>query len=241
MNNHTIIDGLTANTPVLAYKTDIKGWIMEIKGAGLDLMGTNEEKLKDKKIEAVFPESKDGVAKGVAGEVKFTTKGKGWEMEHYLYPDNTTSGGIIGYAFKKGLMYDRLGTCHVPMPNFFCTTQTNQNMPYDEYLADRIRNAFKAKKAHFEEKKMMGGICFMVDDKMCAGVVKDQLMARIDPDIYEEVLAKKGCREMDFTKRPMKGFVFVDPIGTDMDSDLEYWIQQCLDFNPKAKSSKKKK
>ncbi len=66
-------------------------------------------------------------------------------------------------------------------------------------------------------------------------------MARIDPDIYENVLSKKGCREMDFTGRPMKGYVFVSAEGIDKDKDLENWIQFCLDFNPKAKSSKKKK
>jgi len=80
----------------------------------------------------------------------------------------------------------------------------------------------------------------MVDDKMCAGVIKDKMMARIAPEIYEESLSKKGCHEMDFTKRPMKGFVFVEPEGTDLDNDLEYWVDLCLEFNPRAKSSKKR-
>jgi len=85
---------------------------------------------------------------------------------------------------------------------------------------------------------MMGGLCYMVDDKMCIGVVKNNLMARIDPDIYEEALTKKGCKEMDFTGRSMKGFVFVEPRGVDLDEDLDYWVELCLDFNPLAKSSK---
>ena len=80
----------------------------------------------------------------------------------------------------------------------------------------------------------------MVGGKMCMGVEKDKLMARIDPEFYNSALEKNGCHEMNFTGRPMKGFVFVDPHGIDMDKDLEYWIQLCLDFNPKAKSSKKK-
>ena len=80
----------------------------------------------------------------------------------------------------------------------------------------------------------------MVRDKMCIGVEKDMLMARIDPEFYEKALKKKGCHEMDFTGRPMKGFVFVDPSGIDMDHDLNYWIQLCLDYNPRAKSSRKK-
>jgi len=112
-------------------------------------------------------------------------------------------------------------------------------MAYDEFLSDRIRDAFISRKIFFKERKMMGGLCYMVDDKMCIGVVKNNLMARIDPDIYEEALTKTGCNEMDFTGRPMKGFVFVEPKGTDLDEDLDYWIELCLDFNPLAKSSKK--
>ncbi len=81
----------------------------------------------------------------------------------------------------------------------------------------------------------------MVDDKMCLGVVNDDLMARVGPDNYEELLQKDGAREMDFTKRPMKGYVFVGPDGIDYEKDLEFWIDQCLAFNPIAKSSKNKK
>ncbi|MBN2175929.1 MAG: TfoX/Sxy family protein [Bacteroidales bacterium] len=88
---------------------------------------------------------------------------------------------------------------------------------------------------------MMGGIAFMVEDKMCVGVVKDNLMARIDPEIYEQSLQNPGCREMDFTGRPMKGFVFVEPKATDMDDDLTYWIGLALEYNPKTKSSKTRK
>ena len=114
-------------------------------------------------------------------------------------------------------------------------------MAHDEYLAERIRRILALKKVPFEEKKMMGGLCYMVDDKMCIGVVKNELMARIDPELYDQALDRKGSRKMDFTGRPMRGFVFVEPEGIDMDKDLEYWVQLCLDYNPKAKSSKKKK
>lgn len=113
-------------------------------------------------------------------------------------------------------------------------------MAYDEHLADRVRKSFLENKAVFEEKKMMGGLCFMVDDKMCAGVVKNELMARVDPQVYDEVLHNKGSREMDFTGRAMRGFLFIAPQGIDLDADLDYWIKRCLEFNPKAKSSKKK-
>ena len=81
----------------------------------------------------------------------------------------------------------------------------------------------------------------MVDDKMCLGIVRDTLMARIGPEAYEEALQREGCREMDFTGRPMKGYVFIEPEGVDLDSDLDHWVDLCLEFNPLAKSSKKKK
>jgi TfoX/Sxy family transcriptional regulator of competence genes len=112
-------------------------------------------------------------------------------------------------------------------------------MAYDEHLANRIDSVLKSKKVRFEAKKMMGGLCYMVNDKMAVGVVKDSLMIRIDPELMESSLKKPGVRHMDFTGKILKGFLLVDPIGIDMDDDLEYWIQLCLDFNPRAKSSKK--
>ncbi len=113
-------------------------------------------------------------------------------------------------------------------------------MPYSELLADRVRQIFREKNTPFEEKKMMGGLCFLVDDKMCAGIVDERLMARIAPETYEAALQQPGCRPMDFTGKPMKGYVFIDPTSTDRDADLHRWVQLCLDFNPRAKSSKKK-
>jgi TfoX/Sxy family transcriptional regulator of competence genes len=113
-------------------------------------------------------------------------------------------------------------------------------MAYNEYLADRVRLVFRDKGVTYLEKRMMGGLVFMVDDKMCVGIVKDDLMARIDPELNEEALKRKGCREMDFTGASMKGFMFINLEGTDMDEDLDYWVQLALNFNPKAKASKKK-
>ncbi len=114
-------------------------------------------------------------------------------------------------------------------------------MAYNEFLAERVADQLHKLGVNFEEKHMMGGVAFMVNEKMCLGVVKENLMARIDPEIYETVLQREGCKPMDFTGRTMKGFVFVEPVGMDMEDDLEYWIRLALDFNPKANSSKKKK
>ena len=80
----------------------------------------------------------------------------------------------------------------------------------------------------------------MVDDKLCIGIVKESLMARIDPEEEDDLLTKEGSKPMDFTGRPMKGYLFIEPEGVDMDEDLDFWVEKCLDFNPKAKSSKKK-
>ena len=114
-------------------------------------------------------------------------------------------------------------------------------MAHDEQLATRVRKFFKARAVAFEEKRMMGGLCFMVDGKMCVGVEKQRLMARIDPSIYEKALGRKGCVPMDFTGRPMRGFVFVNAEGFASDRDLASWLELALEFNPRAVSSKKKK
>lgn len=113
-------------------------------------------------------------------------------------------------------------------------------MAYDEILANRVREILSPLRK-VEEKKMMGGLTFMVNDKMCVGILEDNLMVRIDPDIYEKVLVREDCREMDFTGRPMRGFVFVDPEGTNTKKDLNYWLGIALEYNKKARPSKRKK
>jgi TfoX/Sxy family transcriptional regulator of competence genes len=111
---------------------------------------------------------------------------------------------------------------------------------YSEKLAGRVREAL-AQHHKVVEKKMMGGLTFMVNNKMCVGIVKDDLMARVDPEIYDAALKRRGCRAMDFTGRPMKGFVFVNSEGTKTKASLNYWIALALDYNKKARASKKKK
>ena len=113
-------------------------------------------------------------------------------------------------------------------------------MAYNEMLAERIRRGFRSAAVRCEEKQMMGGFCFLVDGKMCVGIVKDRLMVRLDPAIYDEALQQKGCGPMDFTGRPMRGFVFIEPAGLETEAELEHWLKLALEFNPRAKSSKKK-
>ncbi len=120
-------------------------------------------------------------------------------------------------------------------------------MAYDEFSADRIRQFLKQRSIAFEEKKMMGGLCFMVNGKMCCGLDTEKktdtprLMCRVGPDAYDQALTKTYSSPMDFTGRIMKGYVFISQDGFDLDKDLGYWLQLCLDFNPLAKSSKKKR
>lgn len=111
-------------------------------------------------------------------------------------------------------------------------------MPYDEGLAERVRTSLRNLK-NVEEKKMMGGLVFMYNGRMCLGIVKDELMCRIDPDTHEQVVAKKGCRTMEMARRPMKGYVLVDEGAMTTEKDFHYWIGLALDFNPRAKASRR--
>jgi TfoX/Sxy family transcriptional regulator of competence genes len=113
-------------------------------------------------------------------------------------------------------------------------------MAFNENINDRIREAI-ADMPNVEEKHMFGGTCFMLNGKMCVGVVQDDMMCRIGPEAYEQALERKGCREMIFTGKPMKGYVFVSEEGMKSKKDFDYWIDLCIQFNKHAKSSKKKK
>ena len=114
-------------------------------------------------------------------------------------------------------------------------------MAYDEHLGERINEIIKSKNVAFYSKKMMGGLVFMVNDKMTCGIHIDKkygdslLMAKIGVVAYEEEIKKEVCLPMDFTGRPMKGYIFITPNGFDLESDLEYWIDKALEFNTTLK------
>jgi len=112
-------------------------------------------------------------------------------------------------------------------------------MTFNEQLAERVRTALADQKV-VEEKKMMGGLTFMVNRKMCVGILKDDLMVRLAPEMYEIALLKEGCREMNFTGKPMKGFVFVSQKSINDNKEFNFWINLALDYNKIAKASKKK-
>ncbi len=102
-------------------------------------------------------------------------------------------------------------------------------MSYDEALAERIRKALEHRRG-VTEKKMFGGLAFLLDGSMFCGIVKDELMVRVGPARYEESLAEAHVRPMDFTGRPARGYVFVAPPGFGGDNDLEKWISRGADF-----------
>ncbi len=114
-------------------------------------------------------------------------------------------------------------------------------MAYDEKLASRTRELIALTHKNVVEKPMFGGLCFMVNDKMCVGVEKERLMVRLDPLQYDEVMEKEGCRPMDFTGKVMKGYVFVDIDALNTKMKLEYWISLALEYNKIARKSSKKK
>ena len=119
-------------------------------------------------------------------------------------------------------------------------------MAYSDHLADRLR-ARMSKLPGVEEKRMMGGLVFMVGEKMCLGVDidkstgLDRLMVRVGKLPYESLLQRAGSRPMDFTGRVMRGFLFVDPSGFDADEDLDFWISKALEFNKMLRSGKNTK
>jgi TfoX/Sxy family transcriptional regulator of competence genes len=113
-------------------------------------------------------------------------------------------------------------------------------MAFDEQLSNRIREAL-TNAGEVEEKLMFGGICYMLNGKMCVGVIKDEMMCRIGPEQHQAALERAGCREMRFSGKPMPGTVFVSEEGMRSGADFEYWISLCRNYNPHAKASKKKR
>ena len=113
-------------------------------------------------------------------------------------------------------------------------------MPYSEKLAERIRESLAAI-PKVEEKKMFRGITFMVNGKMCVNVSGEELMCRFDPELQETIADKKGFRKMIMKGRVYKGYGYVSQDAIKSKKDFDFWINLCLEFNGKAKASKKKK
>lgn len=102
-------------------------------------------------------------------------------------------------------------------------------MAYDEALAERVKTLLKGKRS-VTEKKMFGGLCFMVNGNMACGVEKNKLVVRVGPDDYENYLKQKYVRKMDFTGKPLKGFIYVMPEGLRRTDSLSKWIDKGIQF-----------
>ncbi|MBX3720498.1 MAG: TfoX/Sxy family protein [Turneriella sp.] len=113
-------------------------------------------------------------------------------------------------------------------------------MAYDTKLAEKIRSYLKdIPGLQVEEKEMFRGITFMVHGKMCISVSNDRIMCRFDPALQADILKKKHVEPMRMKEREYKGYAYVKPEGFKAKKDLVYWLKLCLDFNERAKSSKK--
>lgn len=102
-------------------------------------------------------------------------------------------------------------------------------MAYDERLAERVREALKRRRG-VSEKKMFGGLAFLVNGHMACGVQGDDLMVRVGPDAYDSALKKAGARPMDFTGRPLKGMIYVGPRGHRRAPSLQAWVERGLSY-----------
>jgi TfoX/Sxy family transcriptional regulator of competence genes len=114
-------------------------------------------------------------------------------------------------------------------------------MAYNEELAERVRDVLSPT-AGISERRMFGGICFLLYGNMCCGILKDELVLRLEPTRAEILLQQPHTRPMDFTGRPLKGFVYVEPHGLIAQYDLEKWISIALEFArslPKRTAKKK--
>ena len=105
-------------------------------------------------------------------------------------------------------------------------------MAYSEKLADRIRQAL-AVVPHVEEKKMFGGLAFMVNKKMCLTAGANRIMCRIDPDLHQNAISKKGCSTVVMKGREYRGYVYVNEDSLQTTAAVKYWVTLALDFNKK--------
>src|SRR5262245_45410092 len=106
-------------------------------------------------------------------------------------------------------------------------------MAFDEALAERVRGVLRGR-GDVEEKKMFGGLCFMVSGTMCCGIAGDDLMCRVGPEQYEDALKQPGTRPMDFTGRPLKGLVYVAQTALGTEAALARWVERAIRFATSA-------
>jgi len=102
-------------------------------------------------------------------------------------------------------------------------------MAYDEPLAERVRKRI-AKKTGYMERKMFGGVCFLLHGHMACGIINDEMIVRVGKEVYGSALAMPHTRKFDITGKAMTGWVMVSPQGHAADEDLDVWLQKGIDF-----------
>lgn len=112
-------------------------------------------------------------------------------------------------------------------------------MAFDEHMVNRVRELIAERTTNVEERKMFGGLCFLVDDKICVAVKSDRMLARISPELYEDAIEQEGCTPMARSGTNMSGYLYVDFEYLNTHKQLAHWVNLALDFNPRAKASKK--
>jgi TfoX/Sxy family transcriptional regulator of competence genes len=113
-------------------------------------------------------------------------------------------------------------------------------MAYNEKLTIRLREAL-SHVSGVEEKKMFGGVMFMVNGKMCISAGDDEIMCRIDPALYDDAIQQEGCRPVVMQGRIYKGYIYVNEKAIPSKEDLNHWVELALNFNEHAKASVKRK
>ncbi len=114
-------------------------------------------------------------------------------------------------------------------------------MAFNQKIANTVRELIaEAGEENVEEKKMFGGLCFMVNDKICVAIKKDKILVRLDPELYDEAMEQEGCTPMAHSGKTMKGYLFVSDEFLPSKKEIAHWVKLALDFNPVAKSSKNK-
>jgi len=114
-------------------------------------------------------------------------------------------------------------------------------MPFDEKLANRVREYIALTHENVEEKPMFGGLCFMVNEKMCAAINNNTLRVRVDPSIHEDAIEQEGVESIVFKGKPVIGYLHILEDALTTNKQLHYWLNLALDYNNFAKSTKKKK
>jgi TfoX/Sxy family transcriptional regulator of competence genes len=112
-------------------------------------------------------------------------------------------------------------------------------MPFDDILANRIQRILERVEG-LSEKKMFGGICFLINGHMALGLVNEDLMIRVERDSHEKLLSQPHVRKMNFTGKPLKGLLYIGAKGTASDKDLKKWISKGVEFAMSLPAKKKK-